>query len=81
MIRDKEQYSTELIKLAAKDIFLENDDYTVSEVNIQNGSMLYIVRRVRGNIRIFIKAFTGETLILDYVSTETVRDIKKIIED
>lgn len=57
------------------------DRRTLADYNIQNESTLDLFLRLREELRIFVKAFTGETITLDVESSDFVHDVKDKIQD
>lgn len=55
------------------------DNLTLSESNIQDGSILHLVPK-QGDILIFIKTLTGKTLAFDVDSYGTVEEVKAKIQ-
>ena len=56
------------------------DGRTLSEYNIQPGSVLYLVLRLR-IIQIFVQNLTGRTFTLDVEPSDTIKNVKAEIQD
>ena len=55
------------------------DDRTLASYNIQNGSTVQLVFRLRGGFYIFIKSFDGKTGAIEVEIENTIREIKEKI--
>ena len=55
------------------------DDRTLASYNIQNGSTVQLVFRLRGGFQIFIRSFDGTTKSIDYDIENTVEELKEKI--
>ncbi|XP_042515554.1 polyubiquitin 11-like [Macadamia integrifolia] len=59
-----------------------NDNQTLADYDIQKGSTLNLVLRLRGGVeRIVIKTLTGETITLRVETLGTIGDVKAMIEE
>ena len=55
------------------------DEATLSDYDVQNGTTLHLVLRLNGGtMQIFVKTLTGKTIVLD---DETIENIKSKIRD
>ncbi|KAL4585836.1 hypothetical protein LXL04_010462 [Taraxacum kok-saghyz] len=70
-------------RLVIAEKHLDDDDQTLKDYNIQHGSTLELVYRLRGfDMEIFVKIMTWKTITLDVEISETTRDVKeKIFEE
>ena len=57
------------------------DEYTLFDYNIQRGSTLQLVLKLLQNILIFVKTFTGETITLIAKASDTIENVKYMIEE
>ena len=79
-IKDKEGFPTELQRLSFSAIQLK-DEQKLSDYNIENGSTLQLVLRLRSGIQIFVKTISGKTITLEVEKHETIENIKKMIQE
>ena len=57
------------------------DDRTLSDYNIQNESILYLIPRLRHGILIFVKTPTGMTITLEIEPSCSIETVKRKIQD
>ncbi|XP_077486777.1 polyubiquitin-B-like [Amblyomma americanum] len=57
------------------------DSRTLSDYNIQNQSVLYLIPFLLSSINIFVKTITGKTITLRVEPSATVEDVKAEIQD
>ena len=74
VIRDNEMKTT-------KDL---EDDRTLQEYNIQNGTIYLVIRLragLRGGVQIFVKTLVGKTIALDVGTADSIDIVKRMIQD
>ena len=59
---------------------LENG-HTLSNYSIQEGDTLHLVLRIRGGMQIFVKTLTGKTIVLEVEVSDTIKNVKCMIQD
>ena len=57
------------------------DDRTLSDCNVVDGSTLYMRRRAAGCLQIFVKTLTGKTITLQLDPWFMIEDVKAEIQD
>ncbi|XP_035777895.1 polyubiquitin-C isoform X2 [Anopheles albimanus] len=59
---------------------LENDRI-ISDYNIQHGSTMHLVLRLKGGMQIFVRMLTGKTIAIDTEPEATIESVKKQIDE
>lgn len=77
-IREKEGFSCMQQRLVFASVPLE-DSRTLSDYNIENESLLYLVLRNWTVLQIVVKTLTGKKIPLEVNSSDTIGDIKNMI--
>ena len=58
-----------------------DDSLTLSDYNIKHGATLHLVHCPRGGSELYIRTLSGKTIALEVLPTDTVADLKGMIED
>ena len=57
------------------------DGQTISDYHIQEGSTLNLVLRIKRDVAVFLKKVTGELIFLQVDHFDTIKCVKRLIED
>lgn len=57
------------------------DDQSISDYHIQEGSTLTLVFRIKRDVAIFLKKITGELNVLQVDRFDTIKGVKRLVED
>jgi len=79
-IQDKEAIPSGQQRLVFDGDQLE-DGFTLSDYNIQNGSILNLELPLLGGMQIFVKTLTGKTITLEIEASDTIENVKAKIQD
>ena len=79
-IQDKENFPQGKQRLIFTGQELE-DAHSHSNYNIQKGSKLYLVLKLRSGMQIYVKTITGTTITLEVEASNTIESVKARIRD
>eukprot|EP00903_Cladosiphon_okamuranus_P010876 g10273.t1 len=84
-IQDKEGIPPRMQRLRVQGYIFNGkpleDDRTLLDYNLQNGSTLALDVHLGGDMQIFVKTHTGKTITLDVKPSDTIDDVKRKIQN